>query len=500
MPWDRTLPPDTRSLNSPDPADDHNKDVKALAELRTKLGDLPDAAVGSLFEWDGSKLVEVPSGAFELARSYFINPADPKYGAVGDGVANDAQAILDAKADLPTDADGNKLGVLVFDGGTFYLGTTSIPVDGFMGIVSPGKATKFTYEGTGTTDSGAFLVNGVEGDGKFTQGFTLWGFEVDGLGTGDFGVKIGQTSTGFKGAGGLCQSVHCTNTTVAGWELVSAQIVTFVACRGDKNVGKGWHAATGANNTDCEFIGIRAFDNGTKGVHIEYLQQSKFDKPSWEGNGQEGCHIEQNAADDIRILVIDQPRFESNNSGRGSGGHAQFRVESHVADQIHGLELRRPAYTGAGTGNVHNYWQGCDLTVEWPEASNPTTGSSSFATIPDPGTSTTDLDIWVEGFFGPTPTAGVTGRLNRADGTVGYVLYTADAGAWNKSFEVTPNAAQVSHYVEGNEAQRLSEPATLETALMIRRNVGGTLTLRRVKQGGAGTGPGGTGRALYVDD
>lgn len=63
MAWDRTLPPDDRSLNSPDPPADHNETVKALAEVRTKLGDLPDASAGSLFRWDGSKLVEVAGSA-----------------------------------------------------------------------------------------------------------------------------------------------------------------------------------------------------------------------------------------------------------------------------------------------------------------------------------------------------------------------------------------------------------------------------------------------------
>lgn len=59
MAWDSQLPPDNRSLNSPDPPGDHNAAVKALAEVRTKLGSLPDAAAGSLFRWDGSKLVEI---------------------------------------------------------------------------------------------------------------------------------------------------------------------------------------------------------------------------------------------------------------------------------------------------------------------------------------------------------------------------------------------------------------------------------------------------------
>lgn len=67
MAWDRILPPDTRSLNTPDPPGDHNEDVRALAEVRAKLGDLPDAAVGSLFKWDGSKLVEIPSGTYRKA-------------------------------------------------------------------------------------------------------------------------------------------------------------------------------------------------------------------------------------------------------------------------------------------------------------------------------------------------------------------------------------------------------------------------------------------------
>jgi hypothetical protein len=48
------------------------------------------------------------------------------------------------------------------------------------------------------------------------------------------------------------------------------------------------------------------------------------------------------------------------------------------------------------------------------------------------------------------------------------------------------------------EAMRLANPAAGETAAYLLTNRGGVLALQRVLEGGAGTGPGGSGRALYT--
>lgn len=54
--------------------------------------------------------------------------------------------------------------------------------------------------------------------------------------------------------------------------------------------------------------------------------------------------------------------------------------------------------------------------------------------------------------------------------------------------------------INSAEGARFSAPGDGELALLLRRNVGGVFTLARVKFGGTSTGPGGTGRALYIDD
>lgn len=75
--------------------------------------------------------------------------------------------------------------------------------------------------------------------------------------------------------------------------------------------------------------------------------------------------------------------------------------------------------------------------------------------------------------------------------------------AWSGTARGTRLALEITRNGQAakESGAELSTPAADETALLVMRNTGGVVTLRRVKQGAQGTGPGGgTQRALYLDD
>ena len=276
---------------------------------------------------DGTMAIPPSSGS-----SPFFSVLD--YGAVGDGVTNDATAI---QAAITAAASG---GELWFPPGVYYIGTTSLVLNRCIVVRGSGSSNSYAsggsvikYVGTGA----AILVN--NGGGVEAEQVNISGIGIDCDGTGAYGIRFGSASGSPKACVGVFSGLYVTGATTAGYHLVSAQLCTFIQCEAMYNAGAaGWlvDSISGGDTTHTKFINCRA-GNNKYGFLIKSGFNLVFDNADAESNTDEGVYVYQDSTASVfhnhQQIHFNNLWVESNNTATSravASEVAQVRIESAV--------------------------------------------------------------------------------------------------------------------------------------------------------------------------
>lgn len=264
------LPPNTRSVNDPDPAGDHDQDVSCLAIITGATPGGPDPGTGT---------VTVAGTVSTLGLG--LKPSGDPTGATD--LANITTALAGGYCRLsPT--------------GTYYINATiTMPanalLDGGHGMIGTPPAVTAVIKATaGFTGNGMIEFSGTECqvrnlclDGSAIPSGTHYG--VNGVGTTAGYVKlidleilgdstgantgmvngIRQNGTGGNPLGWHVERVNVRSVSGSAFLLVSGTDATWIDCQSSKSGSDGWNI-NGCSNS--RFIGCRGDRDLLNGFHV----------------------------------------------------------------------------------------------------------------------------------------------------------------------------------------------------------------------------------------
>lgn len=237
------------------------------------------------------------------------------YGALGDGIANDAVAIQSAVAA----AEVVPYGIVFFPRPTaFYnLGTTSINISksgvyllGATPGIPGGTFPHIRYTGTGA----AFKINptGV----NEVHGFLMENLHIDGNDTGAYGIELGNTTGTYKSVVGTIRGCTFTNFATAGGRAQAIAALSVVDSYFQYN-NIGWVTEDTGLTGVYNFARSRFAFNTAQGALLgSHEGPVNINQCYFEQNGSDGLKV--NTAALNMVLNINGCDFEKNCLTTGS--------------------------------------------------------------------------------------------------------------------------------------------------------------------------------------
>ena len=266
-----------------------------------------------------------------------FNVKDPDFGAVGDGVTNDATAIQAAIS--AARAVGGS--IVHFPAGT-YLVSSSLNVNG-GGITLRGVGGGLGIVGSTILYEGSSYALGLNADpaGTLTSDpINVRDLRLDGNNLGAFGIQIGKATGSPKSAQVELRRLHVTGFTTAGIISVAAQVCSFYDVQAYLNVGAAGFlfdsiTATGGANTTVKLFGCRGFQNAI-GIHIKEGDVIIDYGGTYETNTQEAVLIEKTTGFSLSNLQFHGTWMENNQTASDSGLYSfrSFSNDSTNAEQL----------------------------------------------------------------------------------------------------------------------------------------------------------------------
>lgn len=336
------------------------------------IGQLGNSLAASDVDDDSAALVPVEYNSIsykmplpELRQSVTGSLNVRDFGAVGDGVTDDATAI---QATIDAAGDG---GTVIIPAASYCVGTT-LKLNSATVIVGLARGHEGNSAGgaslkwIGAESSVVLRVNDGS-SGATVHGWTLRNFSVNGDDVaGVIGIVVGAGNDGTpRAAVGTLECLYVSGCDI-GIECRTAQLCEFnyVHVTG---CGTGIKFSSGTNyaNTACNLISCRVSTCGI-GYHLQRLTGSRFSLCTAELNTDEGFKIEDGATGQSILQVqFDSPWIESNLTGGGSG-RAQFSQLSSASGSGSSISIINPRFGLTPSGNYDLQISGGIFQVEWP--------------------------------------------------------------------------------------------------------------------------------------
>ena len=248
------------------------------------------------------------------------------YGAVGDGVTDDAPSIQNAINSISSSGGGS----VYIPAGKYYLSSSGLILDGAVKLYGAGPGndqggngyvgTSLIYRKTGSA------VQVASGNGITTLNFSICDLEVDCKNTGSYGITLGSSTGSAKAAQGYLQNVYVTAASSSGLRCISSQVVDVNRCQFSYcGVGALLDNVSGGANTVTYFNNCEFNRNTAQGVYVKSGLNVGFSQCSTEMNGRQGLLVENSGSTYyVRNLTIEDTYFELNNYTTSSGYECEF--------------------------------------------------------------------------------------------------------------------------------------------------------------------------------
>ena len=457
------------------------------------------------------------------------------YGAVGDGITDDTEAIKAAVAAIPND-NGNRGGAtLFFDFGRYLInetieinapGTHATSASTFGAQLMPGPnltgpvmrmrhENGLIFRGPSVSNI-VFRMRGSTNDALVLEraydNVILENVFISSLGGNSNGISIIRPDKD----GPVSQTITAINCWVSGarpgegplftgraWNLEGVQEAVFISCKGfggSETSGTAWYIAgsRGIQLYGCSAAGANV------GFHLDSTVRTQvgitIDGPTLEGLSTT-LICETDAAFLTSNLVIRNPRiqlFDTMTAGAINLAHVTgstletSSLAVNIAsscDQVRIISADSSGVVNNGTRSVVWTWANANGGNTLSPSLNVASPATPYYRLSVPGRSGAWEQRWSASGTGDY---GWEHVFRDATGTIRRV-HTVNANGSAHNFMVRVEDGTFP------DALRVAPPASDQTAAMLLVNVGGTLSLRRVRVGPPDSG--GTGqRALTVDN
>ncbi|MBL4940519.1 MAG: hypothetical protein JKY81_02515 [Colwellia sp.] len=247
---------------------------------------------------DGGSYLDHDTLSLQYERIFNTVISVKDFGALGDGVTDDAPAIRLALA-----AHGS----IYAPPGNYKLGST-------VYVMGRGKV----FQGAGVEDTIFTLAAGVEGvvvgndatSSETNHNMSVGGFKIVG---GAYGLTLGGNGTGPKAMLGEIKDILITGATTGGLRLISPQGTALhnVVCEANAVglIGEDLQAIT-----NTQFFNCRFFNSTSHGCQLKHAWGVRFYGCGFEANGGWGCSLEKNTQVLTNLMFIGN-WFEANSLG-----------------------------------------------------------------------------------------------------------------------------------------------------------------------------------------